>query len=155
MPAYLLLSTLTDNWEYATPFVAAGLALASGYTLSILNARRNEQVKHDADTATEQKTWRDCRLSAEKTMTDNIAAERTERIQWQLKREAESAMVAGILEESAEAQKVLASIAATTRHLESGQDRIDGELRELRNHLTSMQDRLITLATFKPKNVTT
>lgn len=142
MPPILLLSTFLDVWNSTSPFLAAGLAVVTGWAISTLTFRR-EQLTKQSD---EEKTWRDSRLLAEQRHKDDLASEKSERVQWQLKREAESALVAGILEESAEAQIILASIVSTTRHLEGGQTRIDQDIRELRGHIGTIQAQLLNLA---------
>ena len=147
MPLLMLLSALSDNWAYMAPFLASALALMTGYLLSILTSRRTASATHNTETANEKKAWRESLLLSIQTNKQGLADEKSERIQWQLKREAEAALVAGILEESAEAQKIMASIVSTVRHLEGGQTRIDGELRELRGHLGTIQSQLMTLAT--------
>ena len=147
MPRKMLLSALTDNWAYMAPFLASALALMTGYVLSVLTSRRNASATHSTETAKEKTAWRESLLTALDTNKEAIKTEKSERIQWQLKREAEAALVAGILEESAEAQKIMASIVSTVRHLEGGQTRIDSELRELRGHLGAIQSQLMTLAT--------
>lgn len=152
MPHPLILSVLTDNWPYLAPFLAFALALVSGYLLSVLTYRNTKATAHDAEIANEKKTWRVARLKVEETLRENQANEKSERVQWQLKREAESAMVVGILEENAEAQKILASIVSTTRHLEGGQVRIDQDIRELRGHISTIQAQLITLANSRHAN---
>ena len=147
MPRPLLLSALSDNWAYMAPFLASALALMTGYLLSVLTSRRSANATHSTETANEKIVWRKSLLEALATNKEAIKTEKSERVQWQLKREAEAALVAGILEESAEAQKIMASIVSTVRHLEGGQTRIDGELRELRTHMGTIQSQLINLAT--------
>lgn len=142
----LLLSAFTEIWPFLVPFLSALLAGLVGYVMARLSRAATETAKEREAATAERLAWRKARLEAEKANADAIAVERSERIQWQLKREAEGALVAGILEENAEAQKILASIAATTRHLEGGQGRLDSELRELRHHLAAMQTQLVSLA---------
>ena len=109
-------------------------------------------AKEGKETADEKKAWREARLLAEKTLKEAVADEKSERLLWQLKREAESAIVVGILEENAEAQKILASIVSTTRHLEGGQTRLDQDVRELRGHIGTIQTQLLTLANSRNAN---
>ena len=146
MPPILLLSTFLEIWNYSAPFLAAALALATGWGISTLTFRREQMTKHSDEFMHEQKTWRDARLLSEQSQREALATEKSERVQWQLKREAESALVAGILEESAEAQKIMSSIVSTTRHLEGGQNRIDQDIRELRGHIGAIQTQLLNLA---------
>ena len=148
----LLLTAFADNWSYLAPFLASILALGSGYLLSVLTSRRTKMATLDTETANEKKAWRAARLTAEECLKEAHATEKSERVQWQLKREAESAIVVGILEENAEAQKILASIVSTTRHLEGGQTRIDQDIRELRGHISAIQTQLITLANSRHAN---
>ena len=96
--------------------------------------------------------WRGSRLTAEEGLKEALVKEASERVQWQLKREAESAIVVGILEENAEAQKLLASIVSTTRHLEGGQVRLDQDVRELRGHISTIQGQLLALSTSRHAN---
>lgn len=103
-------------------------------------------AKLGKESTDERKAWREARLLSEKNLKEGQERESFERLQWQLKREAESAMVVGILEENAEAQKILASIVSTTRHLEGGQTRLDQEVRDLRGHISAIQAQLVTLA---------
>lgn len=115
------------------------LSLLNGFILLLLGAvatwwwkQYDARQKAAAETASDKKQWRDGRLAAEKALSEALASERSERVQWQLKREAEGALVAGILEENAEAQKLLASIAATTQAH-------GGQLTQLNERLNAMQ----------------
>lgn len=142
----MLLTAMTDTWGYLAPFLASALALVTGYILSIITARRTKIEAHTTETTNEKKAWRESLLQSIETNKENLATEKSERVQWQLKREAESAMVVGILEENAEAQKILASIVSTTRHLEGGQIRTEQDIRELRGHISAIQTQLLNLA---------
>lgn len=148
----MLLSALSDNWAYMAPFLASGLALMTGYMLSVLTSRRAANATHDTETVNEKKAWRAAQMLAVENNREAIKTEKSERIQWQLKREAESAMVVGILEENAVAQKLLAGIVSTTRYLEGGQLRTEQDIREIRGHISAMQAQLITLATMRNAN---
>ena len=142
----MLLSALSDNWAYMAPFLASALALMTGYVLSIMTSRRAALATHDTETVNEKKAWRAAQMLAVENNKEAIQAEKSERIQWQLKREAESAMVVGILEENAVAQKLLAGIVSTTRHLEGGQARNEQDIRDLRGHISAIQTQLLNLA---------
>ena len=142
----MLLTALSDNWAYMAPFLASALALMTGYVLSIMTSRRAALATHDTETVNEKKAWRAAQMLAVENNKEAIQAEKSERIQWQLKREAESAMVVGILEENAVAQKLLAGIVSTTRHLEGGQARNEQDIRDLRGHISAIQTQLLNLA---------
>ena len=142
----MLLTALSDNWAYMAPFLASALALMTGYVLSIMTSRRAAIASHDTETVNEKKAWRAAQMLAVENNKEAIQAEKSERIQWQLKREAESAMVVGILEENAVAQKLLAGIVSTTRHLEGGQARNEQDIRDLRGHISAIQTQLLNLA---------
>lgn len=146
MPHPILLTALSDNWAYMAPFLASALALMTGYVLSIMTSRRAAIASHDTETVNEKKAWRAAQMLAVENNKEAIQAEKSERIQWQLKREAESAMVVGILEENAVAQKLLAGIVSTTRHLEGGQARNEQDIRDLRGHISAIQTQLLNLA---------
>ena len=148
----MLLTTLTDYWSYLVPFLTFGLALLSGYLLSVLTTWRTRAATNDTETANEKKAWRAARLTNEQNLKDALATEKGDRVLWQLKREAESAIMVGILEENAEAQKILASIVSTTRHLEGGQVRTEQDIRELRGHISAIQAQLLTLAQSRHAN---
>ena len=73
-----------------------------------------------------------------KALDEKLATETSERVQWQLKREMELASIAGILEESTEAHKLLASIAATTQAHGSQLSQLYTRLDSIQNHVNAL-----------------
>ena len=135
MPALPLLDAAPSLWTYTTPFLASLLSFVVGYIVLRLN--RNYTENRESEKSKDQ--WRESVLAANKALREDLAAEKSERIQWQLKREAELASIAGILEESTQAHKLLAAIAATTQAH-------GGQLQQLETRLNMMQTHVNSLA---------
>ena len=135
MPPILLLSTFLDVWNYSAPFLAAILALLTGWGLSTLTFRREQLSKHSDEMATEQKTWRDGRLAAEKTNSEAIVKEHAERIFWQLENAADWERVVSILKEFGEVQRQLAVVANTSAHHSTEIQRLNQRVEEAGKHL--------------------
>lgn len=148
----------------ASPDWFASLAgLLNSFILLLLGAlltwywkTYDARKKKEEELAKDKAQWRDGRLMAEKTLSEALAAERkaredadnterSERIQWQLKRETELASIAGILEESTEAHKLLATLAANTHSHSGRHDRTEADVREIRERLNRMQDHILNL----------
>lgn len=149
----MFLAVPDDNSIYLSSFLGFALTLVGGYLLALLSSRHKKIATQETETVNAEKGWRESLRVAIEINKEAIAAnksaiasDKTERLLWQLKREAEAAMVVGILEENTEAQKILASIVSTTRHLEGGQARTEHDIRELRNHISAIQTQLLALA---------
>jgi hypothetical protein len=130
MPAWLT--------YFLSPIISAGVAFAILY----INYKRDQRKGSEGD----EKTWRQARLDAEKALRDAIASERSERTQWQLKNEGDLAKIADILEESTDAQILLASIAARMDGHDGHFIRHENELSHLRDRLDKMHDLITNLA---------
>ena len=135
MPPILLLSTFLDAWNYSAPFLAAVLALLTGWGLSTLTFRREQLTKHSDEMASEQKTWRDGRLASEKTNADAIAKEHAERMYWQLENAADWERVVSILKEFGEVQRQLAVVANTSAHHSTEIQRLNQRVEVADKHL--------------------
>lgn len=167
MPPILILLTatppllLTVDWLNLTGFVNSFISLGLGALATWAGVRYwktyDARQKKIEETAKDKAQWRDGRLQAEKNLQEAVAAERKaredaqaaerqDRVQWQLKREAELASIAGILEESTEAHKMLAVMAANNQNQSGRQDRTEADVRELRDRLNRMQDHITSLA---------
>lgn len=94
----------------------------------------------------DEKAWREGRKAAEQALREAIASEKQERTHWQLKNEGDLAKIADILEESTEAHKLLASIAARTDGHDGRLNRHDGELTALGQKLEAMHGHIHQLA---------
>lgn len=159
---------LTVDWLNLTGFLNSLISLGLGALATWAGVRYwktyDARQKKIEETAKDKAQWRDGRLQAEKALQDAIKtlkeaiatqrkaledalnAERQDRVQWQLKREAELASIAGILEESTEAHKMLAVMAANNQNQSGRQDRVETDVRELRDRLNRMQDHITSLA---------
>ena len=93
--------------------------------------------------AAERKLWRQQRLDVETSLKESVNHERAARLEWQLKREAELASIAGILKDSNAANQLLAAIAATSQAHNT-------QLLELTSRLNMVQQQIMSLATAFP-----
>jgi hypothetical protein len=130
MPAWLT--------SFISPIISAGVAFAILY----INHLRDKWKGSEGD----EKTWRQARLDAEKSLREALATERSERTQWQLKNEGDLAKIADILEESTGAQRLLASIAARMDGHDGHFTRHDNDIDHLRDRLDKMHDHITELA---------
>lgn len=162
LPALLLLVNGPAPWLPADQ-LAPGLTyveLAKYLTLPLLLwlltrffSRRDR--RHDAAEANEKDVIKARQAAADEeraalrkelvTLQDDARNDRSDQMQWQLKREAELASIAGILEESTEAHKLLASIAATSQAH-------GGQLGQLHDRLNTMQQHLNQLSLYHGKS---
>lgn len=129
-------------WPYIIAFLSPVLSFLSAYAVLRINRTHAEQKGSEGD----EKTWREARKAAEQALREALAKETTERTQWQLLNQADLAKIADILEESTEAHKLLASIAARTDGHDGRLNRHDSELTQLGNKLETMHGHIHQLA---------
>jgi hypothetical protein len=124
------------------PFFSGIVGCGSAYLMLRITRAYSERKAGEGD----EKTWRQARLDAEKSLRDMLADEKRERMQWQLVNEGNLAKIADILEESTQAQQLLASIAARMDSNDSSLKRHDGDIIRLWERLDKMHDHITSLA---------
>jgi hypothetical protein len=124
------------------PFFSGIIGCGSAYLMWRITSAHAAKKAGEGD----EKTWRQGRLDAEKALRDAQVKETQERTLWQLKNEENLAKVADILEESAEAHKLLAAIAARTDGHDGRLNRHDTELMQLGLKLETMHGHIHQLA---------
>lgn len=124
------------------PFFSGIVGCGSAYLMLRLTRAYNERKTGEGD----EKTWRQARLDAEKTLREALATEQRERQLTQLKFEQDLAAVTGILKEFAEAQRLLTGLATETRGLSGRVDRVDTRLDQYNESLESIREHIVQLA---------
>lgn len=124
------------------PFFSGLVGCASAYAMLRITRAYTEKKAGEGD----EKTWREARKAAEQALREAINTEKSERTQWQLLNQADLAKIADILEESTQAQQLLASIAARMDGHDGSLKRHDGDIVRLWERLDKMHDHVTSLA---------
>lgn len=124
------------------PFFSGIVGCGSAYLMLRITRAYTEGKASEGD----EKTWRKARTDAEQALREALATERNERTQWQLQNQGDLAKIADILEESTDAHKLLAAIAARTDGHDGRLNRHDNELAALGQKLENMHSHLHQLA---------
>jgi hypothetical protein len=124
------------------PFFSGIVGCGSAYLMYRITSARADRKAGEGD----EKTWRQGRLDAEKTLREAVAAEQRERQLAQLKFEQDLAAVTGILKEFAEAQRLLTGLATETRGLSGRVDRVDTRLDQYNESLEAIREHIVQLA---------
>jgi len=139
-------------WPYVAAFISPFLSAASAWALMRYTRSYAEGKEQRIAREKAEETWRQGRIDAEKALNDKINEVQKDRLEAKLTFEKDFAAITDILEESTEAHKLLAAIAADSKNHEKWLDRHDGDLDKLEQKLENMHNNILQLTRDHARN---
>jgi hypothetical protein len=116
---------------YVTPFISPIISAGVAFAILYINYVRDKRKAENGD----EKTWRDGRLAAEKTLGERITAEEKARVKWELENAGDVAHIVGLLKELGETQRLLSGIATTSQHHSTDIANLNTRQNDLQNQI--------------------